>query len=86
MTSWHTRGYFVCLWVELTPLCNKRPFLKPRTGKMDKTERVSSSKSLVCLLQALQGRSAVIELRNEITIQGGVYKVDQCMKSVPSHM
>ena len=53
---------------------------------MDKTERVSSSKSLVCLLQALQGRSAVIELRNEITIQGGVYKVDHCMKSVPSHL
>ena len=45
--------------------------------KMAKRE---SCKTLVCLLQALEGSSTTVELRNEITVQGTIHHVDYRMK------
>lgn len=42
-------------------------------------ERAVTSKSLILLLQALEGRTTTVELRNEIVVHGTVEKVDSCM-------
>ena len=42
--------------------------------------RRESCKTLVCLLQALEGSSTTVELRNEITVQGTIHHVDYRMK------
>jgi hypothetical protein len=39
-------------------------------------------KSLVCLLQALEGRKLVVELRNDAIIRGQIDEVDEYMKWV----
>ncbi len=49
-------------------------------GLVTKTERYNSAKSLVCLLQAMTGRSTSIDLRNELTVCGTVSMVDSNMK------
>lgn len=45
-------------------------------------ERVRLSKSLACLLHALQGSCTTIELRSEITVRGRVHHVESCMNIV----
>lgn len=45
-------------------------------------ERARSAKSLVCLLQGVQGRHTTLELRNEITVVGKIASVDDRMKLV----
>ncbi|XP_062501566.1 U7 snRNA-associated Sm-like protein LSm10 [Corticium candelabrum] len=45
----------------------------------DVEERQQSRRTLVCLLQALEGRNTTIELRNETSIDGRVVHVDGMM-------
>ena len=47
---------------------------------MNRSDKVLSTKTLTCFLQGLEGRSAIIELRNEITVSGTVVFVDSKMK------
>lgn len=42
-------------------------------------ERAVISKSLILLLQAVEGRTTTVELRNEIVVHGTIEKVDSCM-------
>lgn len=42
-------------------------------------ERAYASKSLVLLLQALEGRQTTVELRNEMAVYGTISKVDSYM-------
>ena len=50
------------------------------TSPLCKMARKESCKTLVCLLQALEGSSTTVELRNEITVQGTIQHVDYRMK------
>jgi len=43
-------------------------------------ERHKSCTTLVCLLQALEGCTTTVELRNEIVVQGTIQHVDHRMK------
>lgn len=45
-------------------------------------EQLQSSKTLVCLLQGLEGVVTTLELRNEMVVKGTIAHVDHCMKSV----
>lgn len=42
-------------------------------------------KSLVCFLQALEGKKLVVELRNDTIIRGQIDEVDEYMKWVCKH-
>lgn len=39
-------------------------------------DRFNAANSLLCLLQALEGKIATVELRNEIAVKGLVIQVD----------
>ena len=39
-------------------------------------DRYNAANSLLCLLQALEGRVTVIELRNEMAVKGLITQVD----------
>lgn len=39
-------------------------------------DRYNAANSLLCLLQALEGRTAVIELQNEVAVKGHIVQVD----------
>ena len=39
-------------------------------------DRYNAANSLLCLLQAVEGRVATIELRNEMAVRGLVVQVD----------
>lgn len=39
-------------------------------------DRYNAANSLLCLLQALEGRVTVIELRNEMAVKGLISQVD----------
>ena len=47
---------------------------------VSRKEHITSCQSLLCLLQSLCNHSAVVELRNEISVQGVITHVDHKMK------
>ena len=52
-------------------------------------DRYNAANSLLCLLQALEGRVAVIELRNEMAVKGLISQVDgykHTFKSMDDHI
>uniref|UniRef100_A0A1I8AFQ9 Sm domain-containing protein n=1 Tax=Steinernema glaseri TaxID=37863 RepID=A0A1I8AFQ9_9BILA len=45
-------------------------------------ERIASSQSLVCFLQALSGQNVVVELKNEVAVEGILASCDCSMNMI----
>lgn len=62
----------VCLAVFRVLSTNLRSMTTLTTAR----DRYNAANSLLCLLQALEGRTAVIELQNEVAVKGHIVQVD----------
>lgn len=51
---------------------------RPQAVKKPKVPR--AERSLVCLIQALEGRKVVVELQNDVIIRGVLDEADEFMK------
>lgn len=53
---------------------------RPRKRAPPKKKIPRSERSLVCLIQALEGRKVVVELQNDTIIRGTLDEADEYMK------